>query len=256
MRHMKGSRDPAPIYKETHRFYRYQHQQKEGWVSFQSRYRETDLWIRAKQPLEKEALAAVLNCRRQLEEYITQFPAFLHSLSPLPEDPLAPPLVRQMLHASQQAGVGPMASVAGAVAQAVGLSLKPLTPSIIIENGGDCYLDLHEDVTVGIFAGPESPFTGKIALRFKADRFPLGICTSSGTIGPSLSFGKADAVTVVSRDAALADAAATALGNLVKTPRDINKALKLAPTIRLIEGALIIFRDKIGIWGNLELIPL
>ena len=68
---MKGSRNPSPIYKETHRFYRYQHQQKEGWVSFQTRYRETDLWIRAQQPLEKEALAAVLNCRRQLEEYIS-----------------------------------------------------------------------------------------------------------------------------------------------------------------------------------------
>ena len=224
---MKGSHTPSTIYQETHRFYRYQHQQKEGWVSFQTRYRETDLWIRAKRPLEKEALAAVLNCRRQLEEYIAQFPDFLHSLTPLPSDPLAPPLVRQMLRASQQAGVGPMASVAGAIAQAVGLALKPLTPAIIIENGGDCYFDLQEEIKVGIFAGPDSPFTGKIALRFTADRFPLGICTSSGTIGPSLSFGKADAVTVVSPDAALADAAATALGNLVKTPRDINKALDL-----------------------------
>jgi uncharacterized protein len=253
---MKGSRNSSPIYKETHRFYRYQHQEKEGWVSFQTRYRETDLWIRAKRSVEKDALAAVLNCRRQLEAYISHFPDFLHSLSPLPDDPLAPPLVRQMLRASQQAGVGPMASVAGAIAQAVGFMLKPLTPAIIIENGGDCYFDLQEEIKVGIFAGPDSPFTGKIALRFTADRFPLGICTSSGTIGPSLSFGRADAVTVVSPDAALADAAATALGNLVKTPRDINKALELAPTIPFIEGALIIAGDKIGIWGNLELIPL
>jgi uncharacterized protein len=253
---MKGSRDPATIYNETHRFYRYQHQEKEGWVAFQTRYRETDLWIRARQPLEKEALEAVLNCRRQLEDYISQCPDFLHSLSPLPEDPLAPSLVRRMLHAAQQAGVGPMASVAGAIAQAVGLSLSPLTPAIIVENGGDCYLNLQEEVKVGIFAGPSSPFTGKIALRFTAERFPLGICTSSGTVGPSLSFGKADAVTVVSRDAALADAAATALGNLVKTPHEINKALELAPTIPFIEGALIIVEDKIGIWGDLELVPV
>jgi uncharacterized protein len=253
---MKGSRDPATIYKETHRFYRYQHQEKEGWVAFQTRYRETDLWIRARKPLEKEALEAVLNCRRQLEEYISHFPDFLNSLNPLPEDPLAPPLVRQMLHAAQQAGVGPMASVAGAIAQSVGVALSPLTPAIIIENGGDCYLNLQQDVKVGIFAGPVSPFTGKIALRFTADRFPLGICTSSGTVGPSLSFGKADAVTIVSRDAALADAAATALGNLVKTPHEINKALERAPKIPLIEGALIIAEDKIGIWGNLELVPV
>jgi uncharacterized protein len=244
------------VYSESHRFYRYQHQSKEGWVSFQTRYRETDLWVRTQRPLEKEALEAVLNCRHQLEEYIALHPDFLHSLAPLPADPFAPLLVRQMLHAAREAGVGPMASVAGAIAQSVGLSLKPLSPSIIIENGGDCYLDLPEDTSVGIFAGPDSPFTGKIALRFTADRFPLGICTSSGTIGHSLSFGKADAVTVVARDAALADAAATALGNMIQTQRDIGKALELAPSIPLIEGVLIIVEDKIGIWGSLELIQL
>jgi uncharacterized protein len=243
-------------YTESHRFYRYQHQHREGWVSFQTRYRETDLWIRAQRSLEEEALAAVLNCRRQIEAYIEQHPAFLHSLVPLPEDPFAPPLVRQMLEAAKAAGVGPMASVAGEIAQAVALSLKPLTPSIIVENGGDCYLDLDEDIKVGIFAGPDSPFTGKIGLYFTADRFPLGICTSSGTVGHSLSFGKADAVTVVSRDAALADAAATALGNLVQTPRDINKALDFAPAIPLVDGALIIIQDKIGMWGDLELIAI
>ena len=253
---IKAGRGASAMFKENHRFYRYQHRDKEGWVAFQTRYRETDLWIRAQRSLEKEALAAVLNCRRQLEGYIAQFPDFLHSLIPLPDDPLAPALVRQMLQAAQQAGVGPMASVAGAIAQSVGLSLSPLTPAIIIENGGDCYLNLQEDVKVGIFAGPDSPFTGKIALRFTADRFPLGICTSSGTIGPSLSFGTADAVTVVSPDAALADAAATALGNLVKKPHDINKALDLAPGIPSVEGVLIIAEDKIGIWGNLELIPV
>jgi len=252
---MKGSRGTPPTYRETHRFYRVQHLDKEGWVAFQTRYRETDLWIRARRSLEEEALTAVLNCRRQLEAYISRHPDFLDSLSPLAEDPLAPPVVRQMLHAASQAGVGPMAGVAGAIAQAVGVALKPLTPSIIVENGGDCYLDLQDDTRVGIFAGPNSPFTGKIVLHFAADRFPLGICTSSGTIGHSLSFGKADAVTVVSRDAALADAAATALGNLVHTPRDIGKALELAPSIPLVEGALIVAEDKIGMWGNLELIP-
>jgi len=240
-------------YTESHRFYRYQHQHREGWVSFQTRYRETDLWIRAQRSLNKEALEAVLNCRRQLEEYISHHPEFLPSLAPLPEDPFAPPLVRQMLAAGRAAGVGPMAAVAGTIAQAVALSLKPLTPAIIIDNGGDCYFDLEEAVTVGIFAGPASPFTGKIGLRFPAERFPLGIGTSSGTIGHSLSFGQADAVTVVSRDAALADAAATALGNVVQTPRDINKALDLARAIAGVDGALIIIRDKIGLWGDLEI---
>lgn len=219
------------------------------------KFRETDLWIRARRNLEKEAAEAVLTCRLQLEQYISSHPEFLHSFSPLPDDRMAPALVRRMLTASTIAGVGPMASVAGAIAQEVAAALKPHSDSVIVENGGDCYLDLQQETTVGIFAGPHSPFTGKIALKLGPDRFPLGICTSSGTIGHSISFGTADAVTVLCPDAALADAAATRLGNMVSTPADISKALELAPAIPSIEGVLIVIRDKIGVWGNLELIP-
>lgn len=244
------------VYMKSDRFYRYQHRGGKNLVGFQVKWRETDLWVGALGNLEKEAFEAVLNCRTQLETYISSVPAFLRSLAPLPEDPLAPPLVRRMLDAARLAGVGPMAAVAGAIAQAVAEALQPLSPSVIVENGGDCYLDLQEETTVGIFAGPRSPFSGKIGLRFQACRFPLGVCTSSGTVGHSLSFGKADAVTVVARDAALADAAATALGNLVQTPGDIAKALDAAREIPSIEGALVAARDKMGIWGDLELVPL
>lgn len=243
-------------YTKTHRFYRYQHQTGKGRAGFQVKYRETDLWIRAERNLEKEAMEAVLNCRHQLESYISTHEDFLRSLSPIPDDPLAPPLVRRMLQASSIGGVGPMASVAGAVAQAVAQALKPFSESVIVENGGDCYLDLQEETTVGIFAGPDSPFTGKVAIKLGPERFPLGICTSSGTVGHSLSFGKTDAVTVISKDAALADAAATRLGNIVKSPSDISRALDLAPSIPSIEAVLIIIKDKMGAWGDLELVPV
>jgi uncharacterized protein len=239
----------------SHRFYRYQHLKKKAGVTFQVKYRETDLWLRAERGLEKEALTAVLNYRRQLEEYIAQSPDFLHSLRPLQEDPLAPAIARHMMRAALAADVGPMAAVAGAIAQAVAMDLKTLSSFIIIENGGDCYINLEEEVKVGIYAGPHSPFSGKIALRFHRDRFPLSICTSSGTVGHSLSFGKADAVTVVSKDAALADAAATALGNMVKSPSHIAAAIEKAEQIRSVEGVLIAIKDKIGIWGDIELIP-
>ena len=244
------------MYTETHRFYRYQHQAPRGWESFQVRYRETDLWIRARRNLEREAAQAALSCRLQLEQYIAAHEDFLRSLAPLPDDPLAPPLVRRMLTAAAAAGVGPMASVAGAIAQAVGVALKPFSDSVIVENGGDCYLDMIGETTVGIFAGPESPFTGKIAVKLGAERFPIGICTSSGTVGHSLSFGKTDAVTVISPDAALADAVATRLGNMVKTQADINKALDLAPSIPSIEAVLILIKDKMGAWGNIELVAI
>lgn len=242
-------------YIETHRFYRYQHQVLKGWVSFQVKYRETDLWIRARRSLEREAMETVLNCRHQLESYIASHREFLDSLSPLPDDILAPSLVRRMLQAAIAAGVGPMASVAGAIAEAVGLALKPFTDSVIVENGGDCYMDLQEETTVGIFAGPKSPFSGKIAVKLGPERFPAGICTSSATVGHSLSFGKADSITVVSPDTALADAAATRLGNIVQSPADISHALELASGIPRVEGVLILIKDKMGVWGNLELAP-
>ncbi|NLI83221.1 MAG: UPF0280 family protein [Deltaproteobacteria bacterium] len=241
---------------KSQRFYRYHHLGKKGSVSFQARVQETDLWIRAARNLEKEALESIMTCRRQLEQYIALHPLFLHSLSPLPEDVLAPPLLRRMFQAALAASVGPMASVAGAIAEEVGKALKPLSPSIIVENGGDCYLDQEEEITVGIWAGPRSPFSGKMGLRFTGDRFPLAICTSSGTVGHSLSFGKADAATAVARDAALSDAAATALANQVKTPKDIAGALEWAATIPGLEGVLIAVGDQMGAWGNLQLVRL
>ena len=247
---------PRKVYDKTQRFYRYQHLSRKGWTSFQVKYRETDLWIRALGKFETEAAEAVLNCRNQLEQYIARNPLFLTSLDPIPEDPLAPPLARAMIAAAALAGVGPMAAVAGAIAQAVAAALKPLSSSIIVENGGDCYLDLDEETVVGLFAGPDSPFTGRIGLRFGAARFPLGICTSSGTVGHSLSFGKADAVTVIAKNAATADAAATRLGNMVLTPADISAALEFAPSIDGVEAVLIAAKEKIGAWGDLEIVRL
>lgn len=244
------------MYTETHRFYRHQHKSAKGWESFQVKYRETDLWIGARLNLERQAMEALLSCRLQLEQYIASHDDFLRSLAPLPDDPLAPPLVRRMLKAAITAGVGPMASVAGAIAQAVGVSLEPFSDSVIVENGGDCYLRMQQETTVGIFAGPDSPFTGNIAVKLAPERFPVGVCTSSGTVGHSLSFGIADAVTVISPDAALADAAATRLGNMVKTRADIDRALALAPRIPSVEAVLILINDKMGVWGNVEVVPI
>jgi ApbE superfamily uncharacterized protein (UPF0280 family) len=237
------------------RFYRHQHR-RAGWVTFQIQYRETDLWIRAERDLQQVAHDVVLTCRRHLEEYIAQHPAFLHSLQPLPDDWNAPPLVRQMLRAAQTAGVGPMAAVAGAIAQAVGQALRAKGSASIVENGGDCFLDVEEEITMAVYAGPRSPFTNRVGLRFSPQSLPLAVCTSSGTIGHSLSFGKADAVTVVAQDAALADAAATRLGNVVQNPDTVPEALRLVPQIPGLQGVLILLNDQMGVWGDMELVPL
>jgi ApbE superfamily uncharacterized protein (UPF0280 family) len=164
----------------------------------------------------------------------------------------APDIVKEMIKAGSASGVGPMAAVAGAIAEAVGKELMTYSPEVIVENGGDIFLKIMQKRTVGIFAG-NSPLTGKLGIEIEAEDTPLGICTSSGTVGHSLSYGKADAVVILSTSTALADAAATAIGNIVKDDADINKAIEFGRTINGLKGLVIIKDDKTGAWGEVKL---
>jgi len=214
---------------------------------------ETDLYIRAERDLSQPALQAVLYCRKEIEEYILVHPVFRTVLHPLPPDPKAPAIVRHMLAAAEKARVGPMAAVAGAIAEHVGRELARLSKEVIVENGGDIYLNTRKPTTVGIFAG-KAALSGRIGVRIPQERTPCGICTSSGTVGPSLSFGRADAVTVWAPDTALADAAATAIGNLISGPGDIEPALEKAGQIPGLLGVVAILGDKVGLWGEMEIV--
>jgi ApbE superfamily uncharacterized protein (UPF0280 family) len=224
-------------------------------VSFTVEVRETDLHIRARRNLRRKALKSVVRHRSSLESYIERHPDFLGALSPIPIGSDAPHIVQQMAEAAERVGVGPMAAVAGAIAECVGADLLAFSREIIVENGGDIFLKTARKRVVGIYAGG-SPFTGKVALEVEPDETPLGICTSSGTVGPSLSLGRADAVVVLSPSASLADAAATAVGNLVKDAEDIPKAIELAQSIEGLKGVVIIKGDKLGLWGEVRLMPL
>ena len=124
-------------------------------------------------------------------------------------------LVKEMIRVSTLANVGPMAAVAGAMAEFVSKDLLKISKQVIVENGGDIYLATSRERTIGIYAGT-SPLSMKLGITISPEDSPLGVCTSSGTVGPSLSFGKADAVCILSKSAALADAAATAVGNVVR----------------------------------------
>jgi ApbE superfamily uncharacterized protein (UPF0280 family) len=228
---------------------------REGLVGFRVAVRETDLWVLAGRDLSLEVREIVLKERAQLEAYIESHPAFLTTLTPWPEDPYAPVVVREMISAAGRLGVGPMAAVAGALAARVGRGLEGLTPEIIVENGGDLYLRLSEPATVALFAG-KSPLSHRVGLRIDPALSPLGVCTSSATVGHSLSFGRADAACVLAGDAALADAAATALGNRVQTAGDIAAALDWVAGVPEVLGALVIVGDKLGARGRVELVPL
>ena len=221
-------------------------------VSFNIVVKETDLYIRATSNLKRKAYKLVLKYRNTLERYIERHPSFLTSLEPLPVGDDAPHIVKSMSEAAGKAGIGPMSSVAGAIAEFVGNELLAFSPEIIVENGGDIYLRSLKERLIGIYAG-KSPLTGKIGLEINGEDTPLGICTSSGTVGHSLSYGKADAVIVLSKSAVLADAAATAISNLIKQPSDISNGIELAKGIDGLKGVIIIKDDKMGLWGEVKI---
>ncbi len=223
-----------------------------GLVSFNVVVKETDLYIRASRNLKSKALKLVLKYRDTLERYIERHPSFLSSLDPLPVSDDAPHIVKSMLESAMKAGVGPMASVAGAITEFVGTELLAFSPEVIVENGGDIFLKSLGKRIVGIYAG-KSPLTGKIGLEIDGEDTPLGICTSSGTVGHSLSYGKTDAVVVLAQSATLADAAATAIGNLIKQPEDIPGGIELAKSIEGLKGLLIIKDDQVGLWGEVKI---
>ncbi len=194
--------------------------------------------------------------RRHVEQYITRHPEFATSLEPLEVPGDCPQIIDEMARAAKTACVGPMAAVAGAISEfcakkAVELGAK----SVLVENGGDICLCGKRDFEIKIFAG-ESELSNKLAFKINPGGF-YGICTSSGTVGHSISFGDSDAAAVCAKNTAVADAVATAIGNEVKGKNGINAGLEIAKKIRGIDGVLIIRADKIGMWGKLpEIIGL
>ncbi len=217
--------------------------------------KETDLWVSAGRRLERETMDLVLDARHQLETYIESHPYFLTAMSPVADDPTAPPLVREMIRSVRPVGVGPMASVAGAVAEFVGRGLLAYTDQVIVENGGDIFLKTSRETTVSIFAG-ESPLSHRIGFRISSGQMPLGICTSSGTVGHSYSLGRADAGCVISSSAAFADGAATALCNRVRSRRDLERVAPWAESIPGIMGCLVVLGEHMVVWGEVELVAI
>lgn len=204
--------------------------------------------------LREEIVDELVRVRRGLKAYIYRHPSFGSSLVPVEVEPDAPVLVREMAEAAAHAGVGPMAAVAGAIAQAIGRFLMDRFNDVVVENGGDIFLQSSRSRTIGIYAGRASKLSGRFALLLNEDRFPVGVCTSAGTVGQSLSFGSSDATTVISKNTALADAAATAVGNRVVSASDISSAIEFGSKIPGVEGIVVVKDDKLGTWGRVELV--
>jgi len=213
---------------------------------------ETDILISAEKDVKDIAEKLVEKYRTEIEDYIRRHPDFKTNLEPLDLVLPASEIIKDMILASKAAGVGPMASVAGAVAEFTGKELLSYSKQIIVENGGDIFISSGKERTITIFAGG-SPLSNKLSIKVKPEDTPVGVCTSSGTIGHSLSFGKADACVIMAQSASLADAVATATCNRVKKKEDIKPALKFAISIKEIRGALIVYKKDFGVSGNIEL---
>lgn len=230
--------------------------------SFVVSYKQSDLWIgvnpiECSKELKSFALDELKILWDKLENFIHLHPIIQNSLSPIDIPENSPPEIIQMIKSGNKAGIGPMSSVAGFFSEYIGKLIegKFQPEEIIVENGGDIYLNIKDEITISIYAG-NSPLSEKIGIKIPASKTPLGICTSSGKVGPSLSSGNADAVMIICKDTSLSDAFATAFGNKVKTPVDIEPVLQETKKFTEILSAIIICDDKIGIHGEFEIVAL
>ena len=223
------------------------------------KFLESDLWIGVDNgsysaSMEADTYAMLVELRRSMDAYLLMDPAYKTALVPYDAGLEAPDILKEMSKVSHKTGIGPMSAVAGAVALHVAEFLKSQfgVKEVIVENGGDIYAEAHSDMDIAVFAG-QSPLSEKIGLHIPSSAFPLGICTSSGTVGPSLSLGGADAVMIVCKDVLLADSYATAMANRIKTVDDLQPVIDRIQNNPDILGAIVVKDDRLAVCGHYEL---
>lgn len=243
-------------FQDPRRAYRMEPSQVQGEARFQVVVEETDLWVVASLDLRREVEALVRSLRGQLKAYIALHAEFLTSLVPVAANPGAPDIVWRMALAAGACGVGPMAAVAGTMAELVAREFVERTPEILVENGGDCFLCSTRERVVGLLPDPEAGVS--VGLRLAPEDFPVSLCASSGRIGHSLSFGRGDLVVVRSPSGSLADAAATALSNKLKSSRDLEQVVAGAKRLEPagVQGVFAQCDGRLAVWGRMELAAL
>ena len=223
------------------------------------KFLESDLWIGVDNgsyhaSMEADTYAMLVELRRTMDAYLLMDPGYKAALVPYEAGLEAPTILKDMSRVSHRTGIGPMSAVAGAVALRVDDFIKSKfnVKEVIVENGGDIYADANSDMDISVFAG-QSPLSERVGLHIPAAAFPCGICTSSGTVGPSLSLGRADAVMIVCQDVLLADSYATAMANRIRTVNDLQPVIDQIRNIPAILGAIAIKDDRLALCGQYEL---
>jgi ApbE superfamily uncharacterized protein (UPF0280 family) len=222
-----------------------------GWMQrHHFEYKETIVTLICDPDYFPEGERSLRRSRDALEAYVASYPEYRSTHLPYSPGADADVLVRRMAEETGRVGVGPMAAVAGAFADACLADLRAAgADEAVVDNGGDIALFIRRPIRVGLYAGA-SPLSG-LAFDIAPRPEAFGICTSSGTVGPSFSYGRADAAVVIAANAAAADAAATALGNRVRTPDDLGRCFDFMDGLDAIEGGLVILGDRMAMWGSL-----
>lgn len=225
-------------------------------ISTRIRIKESDLLIRARRECSGPARKALARYRKEIEDYLVLHSGFKESLLPVTASYDAPPIVTAMTKVSFLCGVGPMAAVAGALAHFVGRELKSISPEVIVENGGDIYLESREERIIAVYSGKNTGLGDRIGIKIKSEEMPIGVATSSGRLGRSLSWGISNAAIVLASDPILADGAATAMANRIysATPTVLESAGKFILKIPGIIGYLIICEKLISVGGTVDIV--
>lgn len=266
------------IYQSPYRTYRLDTINRENEQKIQIIIEETDLLITVSDAADKQELIdfctrEIHAIRNILKFWINLFPEIKDSLDPIEAPHNAPDFLAAMCEAGKFAHVGPFASVAGTIAQFIATKIhrylkeKNICPDVIVENGGDIYVFSSKERCIGIMANPAEKCV--LGLKIPKEQFPLAICSSSATIGHSLSFGQGDLALILAKNGSLADALATRYGNLLRTKQDINPILTQAKQDSHIQmtnnpflektkksglsGVFLQIDQNIGAWGEIEL---
>lgn len=201
---------------------------------------------------KSDALSALIDCYDQIVSYINLNPVFGSAYYPVDVCDDCPAPVLSMARAAKLAGVGPMAAVAGTISRHVGEALlNNGCEHVVVDNGGDIFIKAKRNVRIGLYSGCENPLS-RLAFHIKPEYTPVCICTSSSTVGHSISLGCANSVTVFASDGALADAFATSIANNVKSPKDLEHTDKIMPKGGMIEG---VFISAFGGFSAMGLLP-
>ncbi len=229
---------------------RVKHKEKYNWEIV---YKYSDLLISCNKDISFKLEKLIKEIYHLLESCIEEEPSFQKSLSPLRVKPYYPPIIKRMCQKAAIFNVGPMATVAGAVCDYIASGLDRYCRRLIIENGGDIFIKSNKDIDVSVYL-KNKYFADKIYLKIRAGITPCGLCSSSGSFGHSLSMGRSDLVVVLAKSTISADGAATSIANKVRSPEDISKIINDYKDIEDITGILIVKDDRLGVWGNIELI--